>query len=108
MSSDVDFLSIVDPVPPRKQRRPGPRIAAQGECEGARYWFPCWDFPSDRATSEIRVSCLVASKYTELAVRARARAVLSTETCTAELLTGEGDVIGRTSVSPWGDRLQLS
>ncbi len=31
-------------------------VFTQGECEDSRYWFPCWDFPSDRATSELRVT----------------------------------------------------
>jgi aminopeptidase N len=32
------------------------QVFTQGECEDARYWFPCWDVPSDRATSELRVT----------------------------------------------------
>ena len=31
-------------------------VFTQGECEDSRYWFPCWDAPADRATSEVRVS----------------------------------------------------
>jgi len=31
-------------------------VFTQGECEDARCWFPCWDAPSDRATSEVRVT----------------------------------------------------
>lgn len=32
------------------------QVFTQGECEDARWWFPCVDRPSDRATSELRVS----------------------------------------------------
>jgi len=28
----------------------------QGELEGARYWFPCFDYPNERATTEIIVT----------------------------------------------------
>ena len=31
-------------------------VFTQGECEDARFWFPCQDFPSDRATSEVRAT----------------------------------------------------
>ena len=31
-------------------------IYSQGEMEDNHYWFPCWDFPNDRATSEIFVT----------------------------------------------------
>ncbi len=31
-------------------------VFTQGECEDSQWWFPCWDFPSDRATSEVRVT----------------------------------------------------
>ncbi|MDP6956736.1 MAG: M1 family metallopeptidase, partial [Planctomycetota bacterium] len=31
-------------------------VFTQGECEDSHWWFPCWDFPSDRATSEVRVT----------------------------------------------------
>lgn len=37
----------------------------QGECEDARWWFPCWDVPADRATSELRVT--VPESWTTLA-----------------------------------------
>lgn len=30
-------------------------VFTQGECEDARRWFPCFDDPADRATSELRV-----------------------------------------------------
>ncbi len=30
-------------------------VFTQGECVDAHWWFPCLDYPSDRATSEIRV-----------------------------------------------------
>jgi aminopeptidase N len=32
------------------------QVFTQGECEDARWWFPCVDRPSDRATSEVRVT----------------------------------------------------
>jgi aminopeptidase N len=32
------------------------QVFTQGECEDSRGWFPCFDSPSDRATTEIRVS----------------------------------------------------
>ncbi len=28
-------------------------VYTQGEMEDNHYWFPCWDYPNDRATSEI-------------------------------------------------------
>ena len=31
-------------------------IYTQGEEEENHYWFPCWDFPNDRATSEVYVT----------------------------------------------------
>ena len=38
-------------------RGAGPtHVFTQGECEDARWWFPCIDTPAERATSEIRVS----------------------------------------------------
>lgn len=30
-------------------------VFTQGECEASRSWFPCFDYPADRATSEVRV-----------------------------------------------------
>ena len=32
------------------------QVFTQGECEDARWWFPCRDVPSERATSELRVT----------------------------------------------------
>ncbi|MFN0007248.1 MAG: M1 family aminopeptidase [Planctomycetota bacterium] len=32
------------------------QVFTQGECEDSRGWFPCFDAPSDRATSELRVT----------------------------------------------------
>ena len=29
------------------------QVFTQGECEDARYWFPCMDYPAERATSEL-------------------------------------------------------
>ena len=31
-------------------------VYSQGEMEDNHYWFPCWDFPNDRATSETIVT----------------------------------------------------
>ena len=31
------------------------QVFTQGECQDARWWFPCFDEPHDRATSEVRV-----------------------------------------------------
>ena len=31
------------------------QVFTQGECEDSRGWFPCYDFPDDRATSEVLV-----------------------------------------------------
>jgi aminopeptidase N len=48
-------------------------IYSQGESEFNRYWFPCWDFPNDRATSEVLAtvpdSLLVISNGTLLRVK---------------------------------------
>jgi aminopeptidase N len=41
------------------------QVFTQGECEDAHWWFPCWDFPSDRATSEVRVT--MPSHWTSVA-----------------------------------------
>ena len=32
-----------------------PQVYSQSEMEDARYWFPCHDFPDDRATSTVQV-----------------------------------------------------
>lgn len=34
---------------------PADHVFTQGECEASRAWFPCLDYPADRATSELRV-----------------------------------------------------
>ncbi len=31
------------------------QVFSQGQCVDSRWWFPCFDYPADRATSEIRV-----------------------------------------------------
>lgn len=31
------------------------QVYSQGECEDSSYWFPCFDAPAERATSELRV-----------------------------------------------------
>jgi aminopeptidase N len=38
------------------------QIWSQGEAETNHYWFPCYDYPNDRATSELTAT--VDSKYT--------------------------------------------
>jgi aminopeptidase N len=43
-------LFFVNPTPPYPR---SPReIYSQGEAEFNHYWFPCWDYPNDLATSE--------------------------------------------------------
>jgi aminopeptidase N len=32
------------------------QVFTQGECEDSQWWFPCNDVPSDRATSQVRVT----------------------------------------------------
>lgn len=32
------------------------QVFTQGQCEDARWWFPCIDHPADRASSELRVT----------------------------------------------------
>ena len=32
------------------------QVWTQGELEGSRYWFPCFDYPNERATTEIIVT----------------------------------------------------
>lgn len=44
-------------------------VYTQGECEDARYWFPCYDFPNDRATSELAVT--LPPKWTSIAAGTR-------------------------------------
>lgn len=44
-------------------------VYTQGECEDARYWFPCYDFPNDRATSEITVT--LPPRWTSIAAGTR-------------------------------------
>jgi aminopeptidase N len=31
------------------------QVFTQGQCIDARWWFPCFDYPDDRATSELRI-----------------------------------------------------
>lgn len=47
----------------------------QGECEDARWWFPCWDAPSDRATSELRVT--MPATWTSVAAGERVDSVVN-------------------------------
>ncbi|MCS7079757.1 MAG: M1 family metallopeptidase [Chloracidobacterium sp.] len=47
-------LTFIQPTPERPNR---PRqIWSQGETEYNRNWFPCFDFPSDKFTSELRAT----------------------------------------------------
>ncbi len=41
------------------------QVFTQGECEDSRGWFPCYDFPNDRATSEVVVT--LPSNWTAVA-----------------------------------------
>ncbi|MCC6408684.1 MAG: M1 family metallopeptidase, partial [Planctomycetes bacterium] len=51
-------------------RGQGPtQVYTQGECEDARFWFPCFDFPNDRATSELAVT--LPPKWTSIAAGER-------------------------------------
>ncbi|HUR29665.1 MAG TPA: hypothetical protein VM509_15855, partial [Planctomycetota bacterium] len=45
------------------------QVFTQGECEDSRGWFPCFDFPSDRATSELSVT--LPAKWTAVAAGER-------------------------------------
>jgi aminopeptidase N len=45
------------------------QVFTQGECEDARWWFPCVDRPDDRATSEIRVT--MPARWTAVAAGER-------------------------------------
>jgi aminopeptidase N len=45
------------------------QVFTQGECEDSRGWFPCFDAPSDRATSELRVT--IPARWTALAAGER-------------------------------------
>lgn len=39
--------------PSRHQRTKPFQVWSQGEAEDNRYWFPCYDYPNDKATSEV-------------------------------------------------------
>ncbi len=43
-------------LPQRGTQKNHFEIYSQGEMEDNHYWFPCWDFPNDRATSEVFVT----------------------------------------------------
>jgi len=60
-------------------------IWTQGEDEDSRYWFPCYDYPNDKATSEI-----VAS------VPAQLRAVSN-----GKLIAEQADPLGKTKTYHW-------
>ncbi len=55
----------------------------QGEDEDSRYWFPCYDYPNDRATSEMIAT--VPSKYTVISngvlVETKEEKAKETKTC---------------------------
>ena len=44
-------------------------VFTQGECEDARWWFPCLDYPAERATSELVVD--VPATWTTVAAGSR-------------------------------------
>ncbi len=49
--SPVKGLFFTSPDSTNPQRRQ--QIWTQGEDMNNRFWFPCWDFPNDKATSEL-------------------------------------------------------
>ena len=51
------FFISPDPAQPKKQWQ----VWSQGETEENHRWFPCYDYPNDRATTEVIVS--VRAKY---------------------------------------------
>lgn len=53
-------LTFIQPTPERPHRPH--QIWSQGETEYNRNWFPCFDFPSDKFTSELRAT--VENRYT--------------------------------------------
>ncbi len=55
-------------------------VFTQGECEDSRWWFPCWDAPGDRATSELRVT--IPAEWTAVAAGERVERVESGATAT--------------------------
>lgn len=52
-------LYFITPTPTFPSKRY--EVWSQGEGEDNRYWFPCYDYPNDKATTEISVN--VDSKY---------------------------------------------
>ncbi|MCD6115594.1 HEAT repeat domain-containing protein [bacterium] len=67
LSSDTVKISIIYNVtdakkglyfvlPDKNSKNPHFEIYTQGEEEENHYWFPCWDFPNDRATSEMFIT----------------------------------------------------
>ena len=50
------FISPTETFPDKRYE-----VWSQGEGEDNRYWFPCYDYPNDKATTEIMVT--VSSKY---------------------------------------------
>ncbi len=55
--------SVTDPkqglyfvLPEENSEKKHFEIYTQGEEEENHYWFPCWDFPNDRATSELFIT----------------------------------------------------
>jgi len=54
---------VVDPqkglyfiLPQQGTKKQHFEIYSQGEMEDNHYWFPCWDFPNDRASSDIFIT----------------------------------------------------
>ncbi|NOS85136.1 MAG: M1 family metallopeptidase [Ignavibacteria bacterium] len=52
-------LYFISPTPTFPSKRY--EVWSQGEGEDNRYWFPCYDYPNDKATTEIYVT--VSNKY---------------------------------------------
>jgi aminopeptidase N len=52
-------LTFITPVP-NDPKRPN-QVWSQGEAETNHYWFPCYDYPNDKATSETIITA--ADKY---------------------------------------------
>jgi aminopeptidase N len=42
--------------PERGERRKRVEVWSQGQDEDSKFWFPCYDFPNDKATSEVVVT----------------------------------------------------
>ncbi|MEO6710981.1 MAG: M1 family metallopeptidase, partial [Planctomycetota bacterium] len=71
----TEFTVIYDGVPRRGlyfndfENGAATQVFTQGECEESRGWFPCFDRPDDRATSEVAV--IMPAKWTSVAAGER-------------------------------------